>query len=82
MDVFALRERVVSDYRRYIESFVRIKDKRIDNLSESNSIPACLWPDPILQLNPAYEPGPTLDELAAQGGNPQGTARILPRAGR
>ena len=30
MDVFALREKVVSDYKRYIESFVRIRDKRID----------------------------------------------------
>ena len=30
MDVFALRERVVNDYKNYIESFVRIRDKRID----------------------------------------------------
>jgi ATP-dependent helicase YprA (DUF1998 family) len=26
-----------------------------------------LWPESILQLNPAYEPGLTLDELARQG---------------
>ena len=36
MDVFALRERVVNDYKSYIESFVRIRDKRIEASFESN----------------------------------------------
>jgi hypothetical protein len=30
MDVFALRNRVVDDYKRYIESFVRIRDGEIE----------------------------------------------------
>ena len=30
MDVFALRNKVVDDYRRYIESFVRIRDEHIE----------------------------------------------------
>jgi len=30
MDVFALRNRVVADYKSYIESFVRIRDGQID----------------------------------------------------
>lgn len=67
MDVFALREKVVSDYRHYIESFVRINDERINSFVEKQFEAGALWPDAILQLNPAYEPGPTLDELAAQG---------------
>jgi ATP-dependent helicase YprA (DUF1998 family) len=67
MDIFALREGVVSDYRRYVESFVRIRDERIDQHVKEQFDKAVFWPDSILQLNPAYEPGPTLDELAAQG---------------
>src|SRR5947208_818348 len=67
MDVFALRERVVNDYKNYIESFVRIRDKRIDGFVHEQFSSGALWPDPILQLNPAYEPGPTLDDLAAKG---------------
>ena len=59
MDVFALREKVVSDYRHYIESFVRINDERIDTFVKEQFETGALWPDAILQLNPAYEPGPT-----------------------
>jgi ATP-dependent helicase YprA (DUF1998 family) len=74
MDVFALREKVVSDYRHYIESFVRINDERINSFVEEQFETGALWPDAILQLNPAYEPGPTLDELAATGGILKSTA--------
>jgi ATP-dependent helicase YprA (DUF1998 family) len=77
MDVFALRDRVVDDYKRYIESFVRIRDKRIDQFVREEFTSGTLWPDPILQLNPAYEPGPTLDELAAQAVILPGTARFF-----
>src|SRR5260370_11206076 len=79
MDVFALRNRVVSDYKRYIESFVRIRDKRIDGFVREQFDSGALWPDPILQLNPAYEPGPTLDELAAKATIVKGTAQFLRR---
>ncbi len=64
MDVFALREKIVSDYRHYIESFVRINDERIDSFVQEQFESGALWPDAILQLNPAYEPGPTLDDLS------------------
>lgn len=74
MDVFALREKVVSDYRHYIESFVRINDERIDGFVQEQFESGALWPDAILQLNPAYEPGFTLDELSTQGGILKSTA--------
>jgi ATP-dependent helicase YprA (DUF1998 family) len=77
MDVFALREKVVSDYKQYIESFVRIRDERIDGFVQDELKKGALWPEAILQLNPAYEPGPTLDELAAQGVIVPGTARFF-----
>src|SRR4029077_6780524 len=80
MDVFALRERVVNDYKSYIESFVRIRDKRIDGFVQEQFSSGMLWPDPILQLNPAYENGPTLDDLAAQGEILPGTAKFFRRA--
>ena len=82
MDVFALREGVVDDYKRYIESFVRIRDKRIDEFVREQFDSGALWPDPILQLNPAYEPGPTLDDLAAKGIILPGTAQFFRKHGR
>jgi ATP-dependent helicase YprA (DUF1998 family) len=67
MDVFALRDRVIADYRGYIESFVRIRDERVADFVDQVFERGDLWPEAILQLNPAYRPGPTLDELAGQG---------------
>jgi hypothetical protein len=59
MDVFALRDKVVSDYRQYIESFVRINGEAINSFVEDKFETGALWPDAILQMNPAYEPGLT-----------------------
>ncbi|KAA0677177.1 DEAD/DEAH box helicase [Roseomonas genomospecies 6] len=66
-DVFALRQRVVSEYQSYVRSFVHILDGRIRAHVENALDQGDLWPDAVLQLNPAYVPGPTLAELADQG---------------
>ena len=50
MDVFALRNKVVDDYKRYIESFVRIRDEYIEKFVRDKFSSGALWPDPILQL--------------------------------
>jgi ATP-dependent helicase YprA (DUF1998 family) len=67
MDVFALRDRVVDDYRDYVDSFLRIRDDQIDRFVHERLDRGALWPDALLQLNPSYEPAGTLDELAAGG---------------
>lgn len=67
MDAFRVRDAVVSQYRGYVSSFLNIRDERIARFVEESFERGDLWPDARLQLNPAYEPGPTLEELAAQG---------------
>jgi hypothetical protein len=67
MDIFALRDHVVGEYRRYFESFINILDDRLRAFVQERLAEGEMWPDAVLQLNPAYEPGPTLRELAAQG---------------
>jgi ATP-dependent helicase YprA (DUF1998 family) len=79
MDVFALRDRIVSDYRNYIESFLRIRNDRVAAFVEEQFDSGVLWPESILQLNPAYEPGPTLQELADRGEILPVTARFFRR---
>src|ERR1017187_6330808 len=79
MDVFALRNKVVDDYKRYIESFVRIRDGYIEKFVRDKFSSGALWPDPILQLNPAYEPSETLDSLASNGILQNGTALFFRR---
>ena len=67
MDVFKLRNRLIEDYSAYIESFISIQDDRISRKVEAELSAGALWPDPLIQLNPNFEPGEWIDELADQG---------------
>ncbi len=67
MDVFALRNRLVEDYSSYIQSFIRIRDERINDLVEQEISGGLLWPDPLIQLNPSFRPGKWIEELASEG---------------
>ncbi len=46
MDVFQLRNQLIKDYESYIRSFIRIKDKRIDDIVEKELSEGLLWPNP------------------------------------
>lgn len=67
MDVFKLRDYVVDEYKSYVESFVNIADERIDAYVQERLDSGELWPQAVLQLNPAYEPAERLDALADAG---------------
>ncbi|MCX6354171.1 MAG: DEAD/DEAH box helicase [Candidatus Aureabacteria bacterium] len=67
MDVFDLRNRLVEDYARYTRSFIKIADPRISSKVDGALDEGVLWPEPLLQLNPTFLPGGTIDELVAEG---------------
>ncbi|MCP4654969.1 MAG: DEAD/DEAH box helicase, partial [bacterium] len=67
MDVFKLRNEVIGEYGRYVRSFVRIRDPEIDRLVDEKLTGGFLWPDPLVQLNPSFEPGKPMAELVADG---------------
>lgn len=79
VDIFQLRDRVVGEYRAYAESFVHILDGRLDEFVRRKLAEGRLWPDAVLQLNPAYQLGPTLGELADVGEIAPETARFFGR---
>ena len=66
MDVFNLRNQLVSDYSSFITGFINIRDPRINKKVEEELNAGLLWPDPLIQLNPSFEPGETIDELVEQ----------------
>lgn len=76
-DVFGLRDHVVREYREYVESFIHIRDPRIEHFVQDMLARGELWPDAVLQLNPAYEAAATLAELAARAVIGQDTARFF-----
>lgn len=67
MDVFALRQSLVDDYRHYAESFLTIRDERIKAHVQRELDAGLLWPDPPLQLNPAFASGGTIEALIGEG---------------
>lgn len=77
MDVFDLRTRLVNDYARYTRSFIKIADPRITERVETALDEGALWPEPLLQLNPTYLPGGTVDDLVSDGTLHSECARIF-----
>ena len=67
MDVFDLRNRLVEDYARYTRSFIKIADPRVKAKVDGALDDGALWPEPLLQLNPTFLAGGTIDELVADG---------------
>lgn len=67
MDIFSLREGLIEEYKSYITSFLHIADERIARYVEDRLDEGSLWPEPLIQLNPSYELGSTVQELAQQG---------------
>ena len=67
MDVFGLRQRLVNDYADFTRSFVNIRDERIFGRVDQELEAGLLWPHPIVQLNPAFKPGGTIDDLVDEG---------------
>lgn len=67
MDVFAFHRTLIGDYRSFVESFFTIRDERLDRCVRHAIQEGLFTPDALLQINPAYEPGPPIDELVRTG---------------
>ncbi len=81
MDIFSYRQAIITDYARYIHSFIHIRDERIGTYVRTRLNAGLLWPDPLIQVNPSYAPGETVDDLVGDGTLHPGCAEIF-RAGR
>ena len=67
MNVFDTHRQIVDDYAQYIRSFINISDPEIARTVEDSLSEGRLWPEPLLQFNPAYEQAGTVEEVIASG---------------
>lgn len=67
MDVFELRHQVVSEYADYVGGFIEIRDPRLRAQVQGRLAEGFLWPAPLIQLNPFFEPGESIAELIRLG---------------
>lgn len=79
MNVFGLRDRLAGNFAGYTRSFINIRDGRIGGVVERELGEGLLWPEPVVQLNPAFESGETVDELVEDGVLHEGCVRIFRR---
>jgi len=81
VSVFDLHRRALAEYRDFVRSFVRVADPRLRAYVEEEILGEAghLWPEPLVQLSPAYEQGATVDELAEEGLLHPTTARVFRR---
>jgi len=67
MNVFDAHSRIVEDYASYIRSFLNIDDSAILAVVENELAQGKLWPEPLLQFNPAFKTAGRVETLAASG---------------
>jgi ATP-dependent helicase YprA (DUF1998 family) len=67
MDVFEVREQLISDYRSFTGAFVEPRDERIATFLDRQLDVGAQWPDPWLSLNPNFASGGSVSELVDAG---------------
>lgn len=67
MNVFETHYRIVNDYASYIKSFINISDEQIESKVREELDSGKLWPQPLLQFNPAFEMAGKIEDVASAG---------------
>jgi superfamily II DNA/RNA helicase len=77
MDVFSLRDAVVGEYRKFATSFTTIHANDIRTQVEAIYAQGRFWPDPLIQINPSYKRGASIDSLIQGGALDARTSEIF-----
>ena len=67
MDIFKLDSALIKRYSSFARSFSDIRAPEIKNQVDEIYQQNRFWPDPLITLNPRYEAGKTVAELASDG---------------
>ena len=77
LDVFALRDSVVGEYKRFATSFTTIHAPDIREQVEGIYAGDRYWPEPLIQINPSYKRSTDVGALVAGGVLDPGCADIF-----
>lgn len=67
MNVFNLRDAIVGEYARFTRSFTKVAAPDIRAFLDNEYERGRFWPAPVIQLNPSFVPGATVQELVQEG---------------
>lgn len=54
-------------YKQYIRGFITIHDEKIKKTVNDRLLSEALFPDPLIQFNPAFQPGGSISDLITDG---------------
>src|SRR5258705_1805044 len=63
MDILNFHTKLIDNYKSYIQSFLNIKDPGIVKFVDSEIHNKKLWPEPLVQFNPTFEKGKSLQNF-------------------
>ncbi len=66
-NIFKLHEEILCDYKLYIDSFINIYDKKILAAVKKDFDSGNLYPEPLIQFNPSFESGGSVEDLVNDG---------------
>jgi len=66
IDILNLHRNIIGDYKSFITSFVNIKNDTIKSFVEKEIESGKFWPEPLMQFNPSFEQGFSIDELCSK----------------
>lgn len=68
MSIFEMHNLIIDEYSKYVQSFLSVADGRVREFIEKELLDqSTLWPEALLQLNPAYEMAATVEDLVREG---------------
>ena len=81
MDVFQFRERLIGDYESFTRSFTKPQAADIKSYLQGRYDEGVFWPAPLVQLNPSFVSGGSVEQLVEEHLLHKECARIF-RAGK
>lgn len=66
-NIFDLHRDILNDYKLYIDSFININDDRIRETVKTEFDSGNLYPEPLVQFNPSFESGGSVEDLVNNG---------------
>lgn len=66
MDAFKTHQKIINDYKDYLQSFINIYDKRIIDYVQNETLVNNVLPDPLIQFNPSFAKGKSFEELIVE----------------
>jgi ATP-dependent helicase YprA (DUF1998 family) len=80
-NVFRFRNDLIDQYSSFSRSFTRIAAADIQSHVEAQYAAGRYWPEPLIQINPNYKRGRSVEELVAEGSLHKGCATLF-RSGK